>query len=252
VNARTAALAAVLLAACGRPAERDGAPTASPGFAPQAVATLRDLVFADQDLDEVVALQKDSPLDDPASPWPRLASAARLRREDPEAAIAELQQVLELPGLETRVELWTWTALRALGVAPDARVADTVQGVVVELPAGDGRDTVAVFRDGTMRYFDRTGRAAFWDPRERASAPETAELVRRPIALAERLTPAERGPVAPARPAPAPGTVRVSFLTFGGIRRRDVPAAALAAGDPLAAVVSAGSEVARRASASTR
>jgi hypothetical protein len=221
----------VALAACGRPAPR---PTAldTPAF-----AALRDLVFADQDLDDVVALQKDSPVDDAASPWPHLASAARLRREDPESAVAELEEVLDLPGVETRVLLWTWTALRALGVPPDAATADVVQGVVVETPADGGLDTLAVFRDGTMRYFSHAGKAVFWDAREGASTPETAALVRKPIALAEATPLAERGPLTRARPPVTAGAVRVSVLTFGGARRREAPAGTPAG--PLAPYVDA-------------
>ena len=235
------------LAGCG------GSSSPRPGatrLAPEALATLRDLVFADQDLDEVVALQKDSPVDDPASPWPRLATAARLQSEDEETATAELQQVLELPGLETRIQLWTWTALRGLGVEPDATSADVVQGVVIEMPVAGGVDTLAVFRDGTMRYFDHGGRAVFWDAREASSNAEVRELVRKPIAVAEEMPPGERGAVPDERPEYKPGSVRVAFLAFGGNRYRDVPLDAVN-GSPLAPFVKAGTDIIRKAGGGT-
>jgi hypothetical protein len=230
------------LVACGGP--HQPGPTS---LEPHALATLRDLVFADQDLDQVVALQKDSPVDDAASPWPHLASAARLRGDDPESAVAELEEVLELPGVETRVQLWTWTALRALGVSPDAASADVVQGVVVEMPAGGDHDTLAVFRDGTMRYFDHAGRAVFWDAHEGASTADTAALVAKPIALAEGMSAGARGPLSAGRPPVEAGTVRVTFLAFGGSRRCEAPAGRLT--PELAPLVEAASAAVRRASA---
>jgi hypothetical protein len=237
-SALTLFLLAATLAACG------GRPPPGPTtLAPQALAALRDLVFADQDLDDVVALQKDSPVDDPASPWPRLATAARLRREDPEAAEAELEQVLALPGLETRVQLWTWTALRQLDALPDEESADVVQGVVMEMPADGGVDTLAVFRDGTMRYFDHAGKAVFWDARRGASGAGTAELVRKPIALAEQMKVEDRGPIVETRPPWPPGSLRVSFLAFGGVRQRETRADALREDDPLAPFMKAASAI---------
>lgn len=230
----------VTLAACGGgPSQQRPGPTS---LAPQALATLRDLVFADQDLDAVVAIQKDSPVDDPASPWPRLATAARLRRDDPEAATAELEQVLALPGLETRVQLWTWTALRSLGVSPDEASADTVQGVVIENPVDGGVDTLAVFRDGTMRYFDHGGKAVFRDAHEGTSTPGMAELIRKPIALGDAMPPSERGRVSRGRPPSRPGWVRLSFLGFGGVRYREAPLDAVN-DSPLAPFVKASADI---------
>ena len=242
-------LTVVTLAACGGSSSQ---PKPATSLAPQALATLRDLVFADQDLDTVVALQKDSPVDDAASPWPRLATAARLRREDPDAATAELDQVLELPGLETRVQLWTWTALRSLDVTPEEEAADVVQGVVMEMPVGDDVDTVAVFRDGTMRYFSHQGTAAFWDVHEAASSAETSALVRKPIALAEQMPVKDLGPLAHPRPARSPGSIRVSFLTFAGVRHRETRADALRDDDPLTPLVKAGAAIIKKAADRTR
>ena len=233
-------LTAVTLAACGGSSPQ---PKPATSLAPQALATLRDLVFADQDLDTVVALQKDSPVDDAASPWPRLATAARLRREDPDAATAELDQVLELPGLETRVQLWTWTALRSLDVTPEEESADVVQGVVIEMPVADDVDTLAVFRDGTMRYFSHQGSAVFWD----GSSAEVRELVRRPIALAEQMPVKELGPLAHPRPSRSPGAIRVSFLTFAGVRHRETRADALRDDDQLTPLVKAGAAIIQKA-----
>jgi hypothetical protein len=230
---------ALALVACG------GKPS-PPTVAPEAIARLRDLVFADQDLDEVVKLQP--PVDDPSSPWPRLASAARLRSEDPEAAAAELEQVLTLPALETRVQLWTWTALRGLGVAPDAASADVVQGLVVETPAGDGADTLAVFRDGTVRWFDHAGKAAFWDVHAAADR-EMADLVHAPIALTERIDVEERGALTHPRPARRPDAVRVSVLSFRGVRCREATPDALRKDERLSAVVTAGGAIARKLAA---
>jgi hypothetical protein len=60
----------------------------------------------------------------------------------------------------------------------------------------------------------------------------------------------DRGPVSTGRPPVEAGTVRVTFLAFGGSRRREAPAAKLT--PELAPLVDAASAVVRRASAGSR
>ena len=53
--------------------------------------------------------------------------------------------MLDLPQLETRIQLWVWSALRELGEKPDPELAFEVLGVVIEMPSGDGHDTIAAY-----------------------------------------------------------------------------------------------------------
>ncbi len=104
------------------------------------------------------------PIHEPAGAFAALADAARLvaegRRDD---AIMLLRGVLDRPNIETRIQLWAWSALRELGIQPDANVASEVLGVVAEVPMQDAWDTLAAYQDGSARYLNYSGAAIFWD-----------------------------------------------------------------------------------------
>ncbi len=100
-------------------------------------------------------------------PFQSIADAAKLTDEGKaEEAKSCLRSILDLQGLETRVELWVWSALRELSVQPDAKLAFEVLGVVVEIPMQDAYDSVAGYKDGTARYLNFSGKAIFWDVKD--------------------------------------------------------------------------------------
>ena len=111
-------------------------------------------------------------LDGESGPFQRLADADRLVDAGMEKeAISVLNGILSLPKVETRVQLWVWSALRQLGVQPELRNALEILGVVVEVPMHGGYDTLAAYRDGSARYLNFSGKAVFWDrPDEMMSA----------------------------------------------------------------------------------
>jgi hypothetical protein len=74
--------------------------------------------------------------------------------------------VLNLPQVETRIQLWVWSALRELGEKPDPKIAFEVLGVVFEMPSGDGYDTLSAYVDGSARYLNFSGKAIFWDAQD--------------------------------------------------------------------------------------
>lgn len=122
---------------------------------------IRQRLFASQPIAEL--LQR-MPIHEPAGAFAALADAARLvaegRRDD---AIMLLRGVLDRPNIETRIQLWAWSALRELGIQPDANVASEVLGVVAEVPMQDAWDTLAAYQDGSARYLNYSGAAIFWD-----------------------------------------------------------------------------------------
>jgi hypothetical protein len=122
---------------------------------------IRQMLFASQSLKEQV---RRAHLDGSRSPFQTIADAAKLiesgKKED---AITRLRGVLDLPQLETRVQLWVWSALRELGERPDPKFAFEVLGVIIEMPSGDGCDTLAAYVDGSARYLNFSGNAIFWD-----------------------------------------------------------------------------------------
>jgi hypothetical protein len=93
-----------------------------------------------------------------------IADAQRLVEEGKtKDAVALLRSVLNSPGLETRIELWVWAALRELGEKPEGKSAFEVLGAVLEVPSGGAYDTLAGYVDGSARYLNFSGKAIFWD-----------------------------------------------------------------------------------------
>lgn len=56
-----------------------------------------------------------------------------------------------------------WSALRELGVEPEAKFALEILGAVVEVPMQGAYDTLAAYQDGSARYLNFSGTAIFWD-----------------------------------------------------------------------------------------
>lgn len=198
------------------------------------------VLFADQDLDALVADMKPppGPLADAVArlqegqpgeaeaiistemitrpkeigAWHRLLLAAALsRRGNVPAATRALQKLLD-DAPESRLRLWGWQALRHLGVPPAAEIAHRAEGVVVEVDSGKGCETLAAYADGTARYLLPSGARMLWNkPDGRLSQPIEALLTSAtevaPL-LAEGRLPGE----------PASGGARATVLTASGPR----------------------------------
>jgi hypothetical protein len=122
---------------------------------------IRQGLFASQSMNELLQHVK---LDGEPGPFQTLADAARLvdagmKKE----AISVLNGILSLPKVETRIQLWVWSALRGLGVMPESKAAWEILGVVVEVPMQGAYDTLAAYQDGSARYLNFSGKAIFWD-----------------------------------------------------------------------------------------
>jgi len=139
-----------------------------PGFATAADPQLgsegdliRQMLFASQSLKEQVARTH---LDGAPGPFQSIADASKLADAGKnEEAIALLRSILDNPKLETRIQLWVWSALRELGQTPDPKFAFEVLGAIIEFPTGGGYDTLAGYIDGSARYLNFSGAAIFWD-----------------------------------------------------------------------------------------
>ena len=122
---------------------------------------IRQLLFASQSLREQVSHLRP---DGRSGPVQSIADAQRLVEEGKaREAIARLRGVLDSPALETRIQLWVWSALRELGEKPEGKSAFEVLGAVLEMPSGGAYDTLAGYVDGSARYLNFSGRAIFWD-----------------------------------------------------------------------------------------
>jgi hypothetical protein len=131
---------------------------------------IRQLLFASHSLHgQVTHLLAEGP----SGPAQSIADAQRLVGEGKtQEAVDQLRRILDSPGLETRVQLWVWSALRELGEQPQGRSAFEVLGAVLEMPSGGAYDTLAGYVDGSARYLNFSGKAIFWD----AADPEVKRL----------------------------------------------------------------------------
>jgi hypothetical protein len=102
-----------------------------------------------------------------AGPFQSIAEANQLANDGKlDDAKSSLRDILNSPALETRVELWVWSALRELSEWPEPELAFEVLGAVIEVPMQDAYDTLAAYKDGTARYLNFSGKAIFWDAKD--------------------------------------------------------------------------------------
>jgi hypothetical protein len=138
-----------------------GATSATSGKLGSDSDPIRQMLFASQSLrDQVSQIRVDGRF----GPAQSIADAQRLVEEGKaKEAIVHLRGVLDSPVLETRIQLWVWSALRELGEKPQGKSAFEVLGAVLEMPSGGAYDTLAGYVDGSARYLNFSGKAIFWD-----------------------------------------------------------------------------------------
>jgi hypothetical protein len=120
---------------------------------------IRQGLFACQPMNVLVQRLK---LDGSPGPFQTFADAVELANlGKKEEAKSRLRSILCLPSLETRIQLWVWSALRELGERPDSKSGKEVLGVVVEMPMRGAYDTLAAYQDGSARYLNFSGKAIF-------------------------------------------------------------------------------------------
>lgn len=148
---------------------------------------IRQMLFASQSLKEQVARMQ---LNGALGPLATIAEAAKwVDAGQKSEAIAQLRSVLEMPQLETRLALWVWSALRELGVEPDATHAFEVLGAIIEVPSHGAYDTLAAYSDGTARYLNFSGHAIFWDTADAQVHALCRAFVNSTIPASSRATP---------------------------------------------------------------
>jgi len=214
------------------------------GPRPGAAGTIRELLFGD------VPVDRWPPEDSPAtgSPWD-LFRAARgyLGTERSASAIVRWRKITEDPEAASRHRLQAYHFLREHGRRQLSDDPTETLGVVVDVWAGAGIDTLAAYGDHTARYCNHSGSAIIWDARDRP----IDESIHRLLAASRKVV-AEIGPWKGERPGPPPpGQDRVSFLTSRGLHFGQGPQA-LIWKDPLSGpVFAAAAELMQRLIAKT-
>lgn len=200
------------------------------------IARFTDLLYADQSLDELLSAANHEDLPRQVDVWTHLTEAAAcLRRNERERASELLLGITAKPDAGTRVLLWSWTALRGLGVHPKTDEGAQIKGVVIRVPMGSGADVLAAYADGTARYVNHSGKVIAWDLPD----AHIGNIVRTVLDRAKDLT----------TDAPTTGTsrsgddvVRVAVLTLGGNRFAEVPMRSLRT-SPINQVLTVGAEL---------
>ena len=169
---------------------------------------IRQRLFACQSMKELLPGIK---LDGTPGPFQTIADASHLADEGKkEDARLRLRSILSRPNLETRVQLWVWSALRELGEQPDPKSSGEVLGAVIEVPVQGAYDTLAAYQDGSARYLNFSGKAIFWDAPEATVKSLCQGFIDSTVPAASRATP--RKSIA----LPKSGT-QVTLLTRSGI-----------------------------------
>ena len=102
--------------------------------------------------------------------------------------------------------------LRQAGIAPDAKNAKDVLGVVVSVPVQHGHDVLAAYRDGSVRYINFSGAAVVLDDAQPAVGGARQELLEQGHTLASRTGPWTE----PKLPPLGQGDARLMALTPSG------------------------------------
>jgi hypothetical protein len=190
-------------------------------MSPEATATLKSLLYADDPLEKVLESVKPDGPNTKEDPWHSFALAlSHTKQGQAEEAKKDLRRVLSMPDAETRWLLWAWTALRAMGERPPAGEADKVRGVVCELLNEEGvGGTLAAYEDGRARWFGSQGAGTFWE------APGDKEIDTLIDDLLKSVGPVVRKAPAAERRLPTEierAHFRVTVLTFGGLHAVDI------------------------------
>jgi hypothetical protein len=151
-------------------------------------------------------------------PWSAFVTVKdRLRLRDQVLARQDLHRIIDSPDAGTTEKLIAWNILREMGENPDVSGARQLRGVVVEIPTPQEPQVLTVYDDGTIAQLDQFGNLGD-SAGDGSTAPLLGQQIEDAQKLAEKFTPIGDLP-APARSAP-----RVTVLTFGGMRSKEVEA----------------------------
>jgi hypothetical protein len=204
----------------GASAQSQSTPT--PEKSAAAYAKVKDLLFADQPLEEVLNGMEKRPAEgaanNPFSLW--ASSIAAFQKGQREDAKKYLKQVLTMPDTDSRIRLWTWKALRELGEQPSPAIAAEVQGVICELHNEAGVGTIAAYSDGRARWIGGQGAMTVWEMP--GTDVEINNRIRELLKSAEPLIRTAPATDKHKTPEPELDHFRVSILTLGGIHTIEV------------------------------
>lgn len=210
--------------------------------------SLYDLMYADQDLDQILSEAEFAPGSDldvararmwegnaaeaaalaatGPEPWASFVVAgARMRDGNPNAK-RPLVDIAEDVFRDARSRLWAWTALRKLGEKPSKLQGGEVIGFVLIVPTEGSADALAAYADGSVRFVGYAEQLVIRDPAKGEPDAKVTDL----IAQAHALVALPPQPRPKDEKLPPPDKVRMSALTAHGIHTAEVPWSEVEAG----------------------
>lgn len=190
-----------LLAMVGLGGGAGGAASATKFYTPYAeshVNTLYNLLFCDD-----IALFCTDGSARAIGPWPTLFA----EKLDATA----LSSLAADERAESRIRALAYNRLRAAGHTVPAR---KLLGVIVEVPLDGGRDVLAAYADGRVRYLNQSGKVAIFETGNDGAVDALAkELVSLAQPLVEQIGPWDKNRL----PPPRATNVRLTFLVSDGL-----------------------------------
>ena len=152
---------------------------------------------------------------DRGEPWHSFVLARNaLEGGQVEEAIQLWLSIARSPDQESRHVLQAWTLLRRQGIKPGEDEAEVVHGVVCEIAVGRGHDVLAVYRDGSSRYLNHSGKVAVVDGGPPSALAAAAAVIATAVPLGHEIGLWDQE-VLPDLPR---GDARLLLLTPGGFR----------------------------------
>jgi hypothetical protein len=168
-----------------------------------------------QAFQEAQALLQGESAKNRENPFRSLALAfamKQLGREDD--ARQTLQSLTSANDVDSRIQLWAWLALRALGEQLDPNIIYRTLGVIiqVQIPEQNAVEVLAAYLDGRVRHVTINGQLVVWDRTE----GDISDMARSVVYTAQAV--ARDFPSELQREPLKEDGVRISLLTVGGIR----------------------------------
>ncbi|WP_276482620.1 hypothetical protein [Paraflavitalea pollutisoli] len=178
--------------------------------------TIRDMLFGDLPMDYW-------PSGDAAEiPWQQFRQARTFTQlGQHEAAGSLLQLILNAPGLESRHYLQAWHFIRQGGM--QLNFPAELYGMVVEVAMDEGLDLLAVYTDGSARYYNYSGSGIVWDMPDEEVGGKISHILEQGRQIMRQIGPWEGD----RPPAPTSGKARINLLTSHGLYFGEAPQMAL-------------------------